>query len=118
MNNKFKPLNNLLDELNYITLLTNVPTAAYDAKNISNISVTTAKSGETFTGFDTKTYNLNDKDIVIRNNSEVICLAAIMGDNKFGVNNDTKTAYIEIANFNHVNIRKTAQKFAIRTDAS
>jgi phenylalanyl-tRNA synthetase beta chain len=118
MNNGMKPLNNILDKLNYITLLTNVPTAAYDINDNININVTSAKNGESFTGFDNKTYELNKNDIVVKNNNEIICLAGILGDKKHGINNDTKKLYIEMANFNFVNIRNTSSKYNIKTDSA
>ncbi|GMO13513.1 MAG: phenylalanine--tRNA ligase subunit beta [Mycoplasmoidaceae bacterium] len=119
MNNRFKPLNNLLDNLSYITLLTNVPTAAYDIgdSNLS-INVELAKKGEKFIGFNSKEYNLSANDIVVKNKKEIICLAGILGDKNHGVSNSTKTAYIELANFNFVNIRNTASKYNIMTDAA
>jgi phenylalanyl-tRNA synthetase beta chain len=118
MNNGLKPLNSLLDSLNYITLLTNIPTAAYDAKYINEINVEYAKNDEKFIGFDEKQYSLTTNDIVIKSNNKIICLAGILGDNKYGITETTDDAYIEFANFNFVNIRKTAQKFSITTDAA
>jgi phenylalanyl-tRNA synthetase beta chain len=119
MNNGFKPLNNVLDDLNYITLLTNVPTAAYQlSEDDVHFSVDTAKDGDTFTGFDDKKYILNNNDIVVKNNDKIICLAGILGDRNHGINSNSKTIYIEMAGFNFVNIRNTASKHNIQTDSA
>jgi len=118
MNNCIKPLNSILDKLNYITLLTNVATAAYDATKIHDIEVSGAKKGETFIGFNGKEYELAPTDIVVKTNGKIISLAGILGDDNFGVNKNTKSAYIELANFKYTNIRKTSVKFDITTDAA
>jgi phenylalanyl-tRNA synthetase beta chain len=118
MNNGVKPLNTLLDTLSYITLLTNVPTAAYDLGDKPSIKVCLADSGSTFIGFDSKEYKLNENDIVVKDKDKIICLAGILGDKNHGVSYSTTTAYIEFANFNFVNIRNTSSKYNIRTDAA
>jgi phenylalanyl-tRNA synthetase beta chain len=118
MNNHLKPLNTVLDQLNYITLLTNIPSAAYDSDKIKDIEINLAKKGETFTGFDQKKYSLTTDDIVIRSDGEIICLAGILGDNKYGVNEQTKNIIVELANFNYQMIRNTATKLNITTDAA
>jgi phenylalanyl-tRNA synthetase beta chain len=118
MNNGIKPLNDLLDTLNIITLLTNIPTAAYDADKCTDFEVSTAKEGEVISGFDGKEHKLSNNDIVVRTNGNIICLAGILGAKEYGVTNDTKNIYIEMANFDFVKIRNTAAKFGIQTDAA
>jgi phenylalanyl-tRNA synthetase beta chain len=118
MNNGIKPLNTLLDTLSYITLLTNVPTAAYDFENAPSIKVCLADNNSTFVGFDSKEYKLTENDIVVKNKDKIICLGGILGDKNHGVSYSTTTAYIEFANFNFVNIRNTASKYNIRTDSA
>ncbi|GHU53367.1 hypothetical protein FACS189496_4700 [Bacilli bacterium] len=118
MNNGIMPLNNLLDDLNYITLLTNNATAAYDGDKINDISVEKANNGDTFIGFDKKEYSLTNNDVVVKSNGKIICLAGILGENEYGINVNTKSAYIEIANFNYATIRKTAQRLAIQTPSA
>jgi phenylalanyl-tRNA synthetase beta chain len=113
-----RPLNNLLDKLNYITLLTNVATAAYDADLIKNYFIELAKNNQTFIGFNNEQYTLSANDIVIKSNNNVICLGGIIGDNKYGVTAQTKNAIIEMANFDYVKIRSTATKFSLATDAA
>jgi phenylalanyl-tRNA synthetase beta chain len=120
MNNGFKPINSVVDKLNYITLLTNVPSGAYDADKITDktISISLAKSQEKYLGFGNKEYSLDANDIVVRNNNEIICLAGILGCTKFGITNETKNIFIEFGNFNYKNIRNTNTKFDIFTDAA
>jgi phenylalanyl-tRNA synthetase beta chain len=117
MNNGIKPLNNLLDTLNIITLLTNIPSAAYDASNISDIEVNFANKNENFSGFDGKEYKLDGKDIVVKTNNNIISIAGILGAKNFGTNKNSKDVYIEFANFNFVNLRNSANKYDIHTDA-
>jgi phenylalanyl-tRNA synthetase beta chain len=98
MNNGYKPLNNILDLLNIITILTNTPTSAYDADKCKDFEAGFAKNGEKFLGFDGKEYKLTNKDAVVRSNGEIICLGGILGDAKYGINNETKNIYVEFAN--------------------
>jgi phenylalanyl-tRNA synthetase beta chain len=119
MNNGVKPINSTLDKLAYVTLLTNVPTAAYDADKISSaLSVELSNGNESFVGFDKKSYKLNSNDIVIKSNGKIVGLAGIMGAKDYGVNNATKDIYIEIANFNYFNIRATSIRLNIFSDAA
>jgi len=117
INNCIKPMNRLLDNLNFITLLTNIPTAAYDAKNIGNIEVCKAKKDEKFIGFNDKEYILDSNDIVVKTNGRIISLAGILGARDYGVTKQTKDAYLEFANFDYVHIRKTCKKHNIFTTA-
>jgi phenylalanyl-tRNA synthetase beta chain len=118
MNNGIKPLNDTLDKLNYITLLTNVSSAAYDMDKIKEFKLEFAKNNDKFIGFGEKEYLLNDKDVIIKSENDIICLAGILGANEFGVSPQTKNIYVEFANFNYATIRRTAQRLNIRTDAS
>jgi phenylalanyl-tRNA synthetase beta chain len=119
MNNGVKPLNNTLDRLAYVTLLTNVPTAVYDANKISNeLNVKFASPRQEFIGFGQKKYMLDSKDIIVESNNLTIGLAGVLGSEQCGVSNQTKDIIIEVANFNYVSIRETAIRLDIKTDAA
>jgi phenylalanyl-tRNA synthetase beta chain len=119
MNNGIRPINSILDQLAYITLLTNVPTAVYDADKITNnLSIQLAKDKEEILGFDKQRYKLTDTDIVVKSDENTIGLAGIIGASEYGMSNETKDILIEAANFNFINIRKTAFRLNIQTDAA
>jgi phenylalanyl-tRNA synthetase beta chain len=90
INNGIRPINLLLDCLNYITLLTNVPSAAYDAAFIESITVECANEGEKIIAFNDKEYQLTKSDIVVKTNGNIICLGGIIGAKDFGVTENTK----------------------------
>jgi phenylalanyl-tRNA synthetase beta chain len=119
INNGVKPINNTLDRLAYVTLLTNIPTAVYDSTKISNsLDVKRANENDSIVGFDGKTYRLSPHDIVIKSDDKIICLGGILGSIEFGLTDSTKDILIEVANFNFVNIRNTSQRLDIKTDAA
>jgi phenylalanyl-tRNA synthetase beta chain len=119
MNNGVKPINNTLDRLAYVTLLTNVPTAVYDAMKVgTSLNVSRANEKDVITGFDDKSYKLTPHDVVIKSNGNIIGLGGILGDKEFGLTDSTKDIVIEAANFNYVNIRNTSMRLDIKTDAA
>ncbi|GHU30493.1 hypothetical protein FACS1894166_00230 [Bacilli bacterium] len=119
MNNGVKPINDVIDRLAYITLLTNIPTAIYDASKITNdFVIAKANSNDSFIGFDNNKYNLSINDIVVKSNNTIVSLAGIIGGADFGVNDHTKDVVIELANFNNANIRSTSLKLNLNTDAA
>jgi phenylalanyl-tRNA synthetase beta subunit len=119
MNNGVKPLNNTLDRLAYVTLLTNVPTAVYDASKVNNeLNVTLSHDKQEFNGFGQKQYVLNTSDIVVESGNQIIGLGGILGSEKFGMSDLTKDVIIEIANFNYVHIRDTSIRLDVKTDAA
>jgi phenylalanyl-tRNA synthetase beta chain len=119
MNNGVRPINNTLDRLAYVTLLTNIPTAIYDAMKVgTSLNVARASEKDTITGFDDKVYKLSPHDVVIKSSDHIIGLGGILGDKEFGLSGSTKDIVVEVANFNYVNIRNTATRLDIKTDAA
>jgi phenylalanyl-tRNA synthetase beta chain len=119
MNNGVKPINATLDQLAYLTLLTNVPTAIYDATKVaSSFEVTRANNNEEIIVFGNKLIKLTNNDVIIKSNDKTICLAGIIGVNQFGMSSETKDIYVEIANFNHINIRGSSIRLDLPTDAA
>jgi phenylalanyl-tRNA synthetase beta chain len=119
MNNGVKPINSTLDQLAYLTLLTNIPTAIYDANKVtSSFNVTYANNGEKLIGFDNKSTKLINSDIVIKSDDKTIGLAGIMGAKEFGLSSQTRDIYVEVANFNFINVRNSALRLNLLTDAA
>ncbi len=114
-----KSINNIVDITNYVQFMLNKPMHAYDAYNIvGGIIVRYANEGEVLTTLDNKEIILNEKTLVIADNQKALGLAGIKGGKYSGVNENTKSIIIESANFDPVLIRKTSQKYNIKTDAS
>ena len=114
-----KSINNIVDITNYIQFSFNKPMHAYDADLISEfLEARFAKEGETMITLDNKELNLDEKTLVIADAEKVLGLAGIKGGNSSGILTDTKNIIVESANFNSTLIRKTSQKYNLKTDAS
>ena len=118
-----KSINNIVDITNYVQFSFNKPMHAYDADLVSakdNICLEArfAKAGEKMTTLDNKELELDEKTLVIADAKNVLGLAGIKGGKYSGISNETKNIIVESANFNPTLIRKTSQKYNLKTDAS
>lgn len=115
------PINNIVDITNYVLHETGQPLHAFDKNLIkgSKIQVQQLKRKTKFTTLDNVERELSDEDLMIcdgENNG--MCIAGVFGGLKSGVTNKTTDLFIESAYFNPINIRKTAKRHALSTDAS
>jgi phenylalanyl-tRNA synthetase beta chain len=113
-----KPINNLVDISNYVMIELGQPLHIFNASNIDKILVRKAKEGEKIELLDNTEKVLNSDNLLITNGKEPLAIAGIMGGFTSSVKNDTKEIIIESANFEAVNIRKSALALGLRTDAS
>lgn len=115
-----RPINNVVDITNYVMLETGHPVHAFDLEEIKTdtILIRDAKPGEKITLLDDREISLMETDVVITNGNKPLALAGIMGGLESGINEDTKTVFLEVAAFNPVAIRKTARRLGISTDSS
>lgn len=112
-------INNVVDIANYILYELGLPIHCYDLdKTGNNIFVKKSKE-QKFKALNGLEYQLGNDDIVVcDDNDNVLCLAGIIGGNDCSVTSETKNIFIEVANFNPTNIRKTAKRLGISTDSS
>jgi len=114
-----RPINLPVDITNYIMLATGQPTHGFDRKHIKgSIHVRTARAGETLELLDGRLLELTEEDLVIADEKSPVALAGIMGGRLDSILHDTTEIILEVANFNALSIRRTAQRFDIRTEAS
>ncbi|MFA5841693.1 MAG: phenylalanine--tRNA ligase beta subunit-related protein [Candidatus Paceibacterota bacterium] len=114
-----KSINNIVDITNYAQFALNKPMHAYDTRSIKGTLCTRfAHEGEALTTLDDKELKLDDKTLVIADDEKVLGLAGIKGGKYSGINPDTTSVILESANFAPGLIRKTSEKYGIRTDAS
>lgn len=115
-----RPISNIVDITNYVMAELGEPLHAFDKKKLNgtNIIVRLAKPGETLTTLDGIAHELNTEDIVIADKSGPIALAGVMGGGNSEIDDNTTEIILEAANFNPVNIRKSAQRHQSRTDAA
>ncbi len=114
-----RSINNIVDITNYVQFSLNKPMHAYDARSIKGTLVARlARAGETLVTLDEKNLILNEKTLVIADDEKVLGLAGIKGGKFSGIQADTTSIILESANFEPVLIRKTAEAYGIKTDAS
>lgn len=115
-----KSINSIVDITNYVQFSLNKPMHAYDASLISGntLSARFAKLGEKLTTLDDKELELDADTLVIADAEKPLGLAGIKGGKFSGISTGTTSIILESANFNPTLIRKTSQKYGIRTDAS
>lgn len=115
-----KPINNLVDISNYVLFETGQPLHFFDANKIkgNKVIVKTLEGGRKFTSLDTVERELNERDLMICNNAEAMCIAGVFGGLESGVSENTSSIFIESACFDPVYVRKTARRFGLNTDAS
>ena len=115
-----RPINNLVDITNYVMEEYGQPMHAFDLDTVAGhkIIVRRAKDGDEFQTLDEQTRKL-DKDILMICDAEKeIGIAGIMGGENSKITDDVKTVLFEAATFNGANIRKSAKRLGLRTDAS
>ena len=114
-----KSINNIVDITNYVQFAFNKPMHAYDADLVSGfLEARFAKENEFMTTLDNKELVLNTSTLVIADEKNVLALAGIKGGKYSGISEDTYRVIIESANFDPVLIRKTSQRYNLKTDAS
>ncbi len=115
-----RPINNLVDITNYVMEEYGQPMHAFDLSTIAGnkIVVKRAKDGEEFETLDGQKRTLDSEILMICDAEKEIGIAGIMGGNNSKITDDVKTVLFEAATFNGANIRKSAKRLGLRTDAS
>ena len=115
-----KPKNNIVDITNYVMHDLGQPLHAFDTAKIAGatIEVKTAKAGTKFVTLDEEERTLHEEDLMIYDAEKPLCIAGVLGGLESGVSETTTNIFLESAYFNPVNIRKTAKRHGINTDAS
>ncbi|MCL1911987.1 MAG: phenylalanine--tRNA ligase subunit beta [Leptospirales bacterium] len=115
-----RPINNIVDVTNYVMAELGEPMHAFDVAKLNGtkIIVRMAKEGEIMKTLDSKEHILTSEDIVIADVSGPVGLAGVMGGESSEIDDATANIILEAANFNPVNIRKTAARLNARTEAA
>ena len=115
-----RPINNVVDVTNYVLHECGQALHAFDADKIKNntIHVRYAKAGEKFVTLDGIEREMNERDLMIANSEEAMCIAGVFGGLESGVTEKTKNVFLESAYFDPVTIRKTSRRHTLQTDAS
>ncbi|WP_276694851.1 phenylalanine--tRNA ligase subunit beta [Ruminococcus champanellensis] len=115
-----RPINNLVDITNYVMLEYGQPMHAFDLRYVQDakITVRNAKDGEQITTLDGTERKLSPEMLVIADSEKPIAVAGVMGGEYSGIMEDTTTVVFESAYFEPTQVRLTAKKLGMRTDAS
>lgn len=115
-----RPINNIVDITNYALHGLGHPLHAFDVAHITGgeVIVKTLPEGTKFTTLDETVRTLNDRDLMICNTQEGMCIGGVFGGLKSGVTENTTDIFLECAYFNPTWIRKTARRHVLNTDSS
>ena len=84
----------------------------------SHIIVRNAKEGESITTLDGQVRNLDPSMLVIADPEKAVAIAGVMGGENSMIVEGSQAVLFESANFDGPNVRITAKKVGLRTDAS
>lgn len=115
-----RPINNLVDITNYVMEEYGQPMHAFDLDTIAGhkIIVRRAKDGDEFQTLDGQMRKMDKDVLMICDGEKEIGIAGIMGGENSKITDEVKTVLFEAATFNGPNIRKSAKRVGLRTDAS
>lgn len=115
-----RPINNLVDITNFVMEEYGQPMHAYDLDRIAGkeIVVRCAENGETFTTLDGQERTLDENVLMIRDAERAVGIAGIMGGEDSMITDEVKNVLFEAACFDGTNIRLSARRIGLRTDAS
>lgn len=115
-----RPINNIVDITNYVMEEYGQPMHAYDLDTIAGgeIVVRRAAKDEKFVTLDGQERTLDDSVLMICDGEKPVGIAGIMGGENSMITDGVKTMLFEAACFDGTNIRLSAKKIGLRTDAS
>jgi len=124
-----RPISNLVDVSNYVMFEWGQPLHAFDydkllerAGNIGKdkvkIIVRRADDGEKFTTLDGAERTLDADTLMICDEVGPVAIGGVMGGLETEVSGETHAVLLESASFNFINIRKTAQKLKLPSEAA
>ena len=118
--NGIRPINNIVDITNYVMEEYGQPMHAYDYDTLASheIVVRRAGAGEKFVTLDGQERTMDENVLMICDGEKAVGIAGIMGGENSMITDDVKTMMFEAACFDGTNIRLSAKRIGLRTDAS
>lgn len=115
-----RPINNVVDITNYIVHAFGQPLHCFDADQIKgdHVRVATLAAGTPFVTLDEAERKLDERDLMICNENDPMCIAGVFGGLNSGSTEATKNVFLESAYFNPTWVRKSARRHGLNTDAS
>ncbi|HXI45095.1 MAG TPA: phenylalanine--tRNA ligase subunit beta, partial [Candidatus Acidoferrales bacterium] len=115
-----RPLSNVVDASNYVMVELGKPIHTFDAAAVTGgrIVVRRARTHEHLVTLDHVDRTLTDETLVIADADGPIGIAGVMGGEASEVGQGTTDVIVESAIFDPVSIRRTAFRYALRSEAS
>jgi phenylalanyl-tRNA synthetase beta chain len=115
-----RPISNVVDASNYVMIELGKPIHVFDAAAVRDgrIIVRRATKGERIETLDHVQRTLDPETLIIADAQGPIGIAGVMGGAESEVGAGTRDVAVESAIFDPVSIRRTAFRYALRSDAS
>ena len=115
-----RPISNVVDASNYVMVELGKPIHTFDAAAVhgGRIIVRRADAGERFETLDHVERELTAETLVIADPEGPIGIAGVMGGVASEIGEGTTNVVVESAIFDPISIRRTAFRYALRSDAS
>ena len=115
-----RPISNVVDTSNYVLMELGKPIHTFDADAVheGRIVVRRARPGERLETLDHVERELTTETLLIADEAGPLALAGVMGGAASEVSEGTRRVIIESAIFDPVSVRRTAFRYALRSEAS
>ncbi|MBX7237322.1 MAG: phenylalanine--tRNA ligase subunit beta [Caldilineales bacterium] len=124
-----RPINNLVDVTNYVMFEWGKPLHSFDydkllaraqsqGEDIVRIIVRRANEGEAFTTLDNQKRVLDSETLMICDAAGPVAIGGVMGGQDTEISETTTNVLLESASFNFINIRRTALKQKLPSEAA
>ena len=115
-----RPINSIVDISNYVMIELGIPNHIFDRDKIAGDTLFIKKAGsdQSFKTLDETERKLIGSDTIIADKDQTLVLAGIMGGLHSGVSETTKNIFIEVANWEAPEVRKTSVRLGLRSDSS
>ena len=115
-----RPISNVVDASNYVMLELGKPTHTFDAAAVRDhhLVVRRARAGEHLETLDHVERTLVTDDLVVADRTTALAIAGVMGGANSEVSASTTEVIVESAIFDPVSVRRTGQRYALRSEAS
>lgn len=127
LNTGQRPISNLVDASNYLTLEIGQPNHIFDAANLKSKTISVVATGKSaaessFTTLDGVEQKIPPGTVMIVDGrgkkGEVVAIGGVMGGLKSGVNDNTTDLFLESATFHRETIRRTLSALPLRTESA
>jgi phenylalanyl-tRNA synthetase beta chain len=120
-----RPITNVVDASNYVMVELGKPIHTFDAAAVArdgqsraSLEVRLARAGERLATLDHIDRELDNETLLIADGSGPLAIAGVMGGASSEVSDATRDVIVESAIFDPVSVRRTAFRYALRSEAS